>query len=319
MLQKRKIPASFSIVRRGSTTLWVKEGYKDIIQNAIFDTKPPHKRYADAPDMKFGRGSYLSIPVTGTGNSMERLIIRDYRHGGLFGKLFGGVFYNKARPLNELFINEYASQKGVLSAEVIAVIKKRLWGLFYKANFITKEISGAVDIAQFLKESPLMYIQKSKKTIISALARSIRNMHDAGIYHADLHIKNILLEKKLNGEFTIYIIDLDKSVICPALNMNQRIKNLLRLGRSLEKMRWLADKDAKKNRNNSFSTEGEMKQVSVDQKINSISKTDRIRFLKFYLLYNNALDRDWKVYVRQYQSHHSLHKLWWRVLGLSGK
>ncbi|UJS18720.1 MAG: lipopolysaccharide kinase InaA family protein [Candidatus Jettenia sp.] len=347
MLQKQKIPASFSIIRRGGTTILVRAGYKETILNIVFDTKPVHERYADTPNIKSGRGSYVSVPVTGY--SGERLIIRDYRHGGLFGKLLGGIFCNKSRPFNEFSLHEYASQKGVLSAEVIAVTKRRVWGLFYKANFITKEISGAVDIAQFLKESSLLYIQESKKSIISALARSIRNMHDAGIYHADLHIKNILLKSDSRDEFTVYIIDLDKSVIFPTFPINERIKNLLRLDRSLEKIRWLTDKDAKKNRNNSFlklhlkggrdsMKQGfsdkkyqcdalisqdvageEIKAVSLGQKIKLISKTDRVRFLKMYLRYNNTLDRDWKACIRQYQSHHSLHKLWWQILGLSGK
>src|SRR5574337_1208829 len=91
---------------------------------------------------------------------------------------------------------------------------------------------------QLLKESPSRFIQKSKKSVIYALVRLIRNMHDAGIYHADLHLKNILLKGDSNGEFNAYIIDLDKSVVLNELNIDQRIKNLLRLDRSIEKLRW---------------------------------------------------------------------------------
>ena len=34
--------------------------------------------------------SYLSVPITE--NSTERFVIRDYRHGGLLGKLFWRSF-----------------------------------------------------------------------------------------------------------------------------------------------------------------------------------------------------------------------------------
>ena len=329
MSQKLKIPASFAIVKRGNTTLFVKEKYKESILRIVLDKEFLHKS-GNNTQVKFGRGSYLSVPITE--HSAERFVIRDYRHGGLLGKLFGGVFLNGNRPLNEICISETAFQRGVPSAEVIAITKRRLWGIFYKAKFISKEIDGAVDIIEFLKKSSPEFIQRYKKPIIFALVKLIRNMHDAGIYHADLHLKNILLKKDSNGEFTAYIIDLDKSVVLNKLDINQRIKNLLRLDRSLEKLRWLSGETLMSksgrlfdnttikefgNHHVNVTTDADEAGVSLSQKIALISKTDRIRFFKAYMLFGTAIDRDWKVYIRQYYSHHTLHKFWWRVSGLS--
>jgi len=53
------------------------------------------------------------------------------------------------------------------------------------------------------------------------------------------------------------------------------------------------------------------------QKIASISRTDRLRFFKAYMLFDSAIDKNWKMYIRRYYSHHSLHKFWWRVSGFS--
>ena len=311
MSQKLKIPASFAIVKRGNTTLFVKEKHKESILRIVLEKEFLHKS-GNNTQVKFGRGSYLSVPMTE--NSTERFIIRDYRHGGLLGKLFGGVFLNGNRPLKELFTSETASQRGVPSAEVIAIAKRRLWGLFYKAKFISKEIDGAVDMVEFLKKSSPEFIQTYKKPVIFALVKLIRNMHEAGIYHADLHLKNVLLKKDSTGKFTAYIIDLDKSVVLDKLDIQQRIRNLLRLDRSLEKLRWLSGKDYKSNVPVSLDDKpGE----SLNQKIATISKTDRIRFFKAYMLFDSAIDKNWKMYIRQYPSHHSLHKFWWRVSGLS--
>src|SRR3989304_33497 len=261
MSQKLKIPASFAIVKRGNTTLFVKEKHKESILRIVLDKEFLHKS-GNNTQVKFGRGSYLSVPMTE--NSTERFIIRDYRHGGLLGKLFGGVFLNGNRPLKELFTSETASQRGVPSAEVIAIAKRRLWGLFYKAKFISKEIDGAVDMVEFLKKSSPEFIQTYKKPVIFALVKLIRN--------------------------------------------------LLRLDRSLEKLRWLSGKDYKSNVPVSLDDKpGE----SLNQKIATISKTDRIRFFKAYMLFDSAIDKNWKMYIRQYPSHHSLHKFWWRVSGLS--
>ncbi|GAN34799.1 MAG: hypothetical protein DYG83_08860 [Candidatus Brocadia sp. AMX2] len=338
-----KEPRGFSIVKREDTTFFVKEEYKETILSIPLDKNFSRIGKRADTNRKYGRGIYLSVPDSK--NSGERFVIRNYRHGGLLGKLFGGIFYDGNRPLNELQINEIAARKGIPSAEVIAVAKRKLWGLFYKADFISKEISGAVDIVQFLKESPLTFIQKSKKSIIFELVRLIRHMHDAGIYHADLHLKNILLKDDTNGEFHAYIIDLDKSVVSRELSIEQRIKNLLRLDRSLEKLRWFSgiikttQKDTSASGNppqfpfsgEEFSAEthsykvavpqsnwsGErMISASMKQKIRLISKTDRVRFLKGYTSYDDTLDKDWKRHIRQYYSHHTMHKLWWRALDL---
>ncbi|MFH0814458.1 MAG: lipopolysaccharide kinase InaA family protein, partial [Pseudomonadota bacterium] len=60
-------------------------------------------------------------------------------------------------------------------------------------------------------------------------------MHEVGISHGDLHLKNILLQINDPQEINIYIIDFDKSSATSQLNENKRIQNLLRLNRSVEK------------------------------------------------------------------------------------
>ena len=88
MSQTLKIPASFAIVKR-NTTLFVKEKHKKYPPHCFWIKEFLHKS-GNNTQVKFGRGSYLSVPMTE--NSSERFVIRDYRHGGLLGKLFGGVF-----------------------------------------------------------------------------------------------------------------------------------------------------------------------------------------------------------------------------------
>ncbi|WP_169703572.1 lipopolysaccharide kinase InaA family protein [Candidatus Kuenenia stuttgartensis] len=97
-------------------------------------------------------------------------------------------------------------------------------GHFYSANFISKEIAGAVDLIDFLNEQPAVDVH-SKKSVIFTLAKLIRKMHDAGIYHADLHLKNMLLKKISGGTFEAYIIDLDKSTVWRQLTIGKRMKN----------------------------------------------------------------------------------------------
>jgi len=325
MTRLSKIPSTFLSDTVGEVTVVVKARYKEAIHHTLSRMEHLYGKGDDA-SRKFGRGVCLSVPVKE--DSTERFVIRDYRHGGLLGKLLGGVFCGGNRPLNEVYVNEIALQKGVPSAEVIAITKKKLCGLFYRANFITREISGAVDVLQFLQETPLEAIQRSKHAIIHALVKLIRDMHDAGIYHADLHLKNILLKQDALGDFSAYIIDLDKSFVVDKLTVEQRMKNLLRLNRSIDKVRWfsgqmLTDDGLTRKQNASPQLPNDKREepvkgrgIRLEKKMDLISQIDRIRFFKSYMTHGNTIDMDWKKHVRQYHSPYYLHKLWWRVLDL---
>ncbi|MBI5309099.1 MAG: hypothetical protein HZB37_12425 [Planctomycetes bacterium] len=320
-----KIPPTFLSDTVGDVTVFVKEQYKEAIHHTLSRMEHLYGKDDDT-NRKFGRGVCLSVPVKE--DSAERFVIRDYRHGGLLGKLLGGVFCDGNRPLNEVYVNEIALQKGVPSAEVIAITKKKLYGLFYRANFITREISGAIDVLQFLQETPLETIRRSKHAIIHALVKLIHDMHNAGIYHADLHLKNILLKQDDPGAFSAYIIDLDKSFIVDKLTVEQRMKNLLRLNRSIDKIRWFSGQTItndspthKKNTSSRFANDkgedaAKGRGILLEKKMDLISKIDRIRFFKSYMTHGNRIDTNWKKYVRQYHAPYFFHKLWWRVLDL---
>ena len=323
MTSVSKIPPTFLSHTVGGVTIVVKARYKEAIQ-CILSRLVPLRDSGNNTGKKFGRGVCLSVPVEE--GSAERFVVRDYRHGGLLGKLFGRVFCDGDRPLHEVCINEIALQRGVPSAEVIAVTKKKLCGPFYRANFITREITGAVDLLQFIQETPLEAVQRSKRAIISALVKLIRTMHDAGIYHADLHLKNILLKQDAAEVFTAYIIDLDKSFVADKLTVEQRMKNLLRLNRSIDKIRWffgqtITNDVPTHNENASFRPSNDNKMdtakgrgVRLEKKMDLISKTDRMRFFKSYMTHGNTVDTDWKKSIRRRHTQYFLHKLWWRVL-----
>ena len=58
----------------------------------------------------------------------------------------------------------------------------------------------------------------------------IKEMHNAGIFHADLQLRNILVEND-----TVLLIDFDNASVHSKLSLLQRQRNLLRLKRSFIK------------------------------------------------------------------------------------
>jgi hypothetical protein len=107
-------------------------------------------------------------------------------------------------------------------------------------------------------------------------------MHEAGIYHGDLNLKNIILQTTDPLNIKGYLIDFDKSFARSYLRENLRIRNLLRLNRSAEK----------------FKNQGL-----------PIRRTDALRFLLAYFQNPQDFKTRFKNLNIQYKRHMRFHRL----------
>jgi serine/threonine protein kinase len=119
----------------------------------------------------------------------------------------------------------------------MGAIHHRISFPFYQAYFLSLEIPRAMNLAQYLEQIGPNPSRKNlflkRKTIRSA-GLLIRQFHQAGFFHRDLQIKNILV----TGD-QLLLIDFDRSYRKPALSIQERMGNLLRLNRSAEKWKRL--------------------------------------------------------------------------------
>lgn len=288
-------PKHFSVTQNGNDMYLLNERYKYPLMRQTIMESPAEVR-AGGENVFYGRGTHLVLPVSDLKD--RRLVIRHYRHGGLWGRLVGDVLWGHGRPLKELVVAEGALERDIDTAEVVALRFRRLFGPLCRADIFTLEISGADDLIAFLCKLPASEILSQKKELIKCVVRAVKRLHDSGILHADLHLKNILLKK--NEINKVYIIDLDKSELCPnatgaGLLIDQRMGNILRLDRSVEKfMAWRPD-------------------------LRLITRADRLRFLKLYLEEPGSREvRNWKAVARRYATHHRAHRFWWKLLKRAG-
>ena len=73
-----------------------------------------------------------------------------------------------------------------------------------------------------------------ERGLLGEAGRAVRRLHDAGVAHADLHPKNLLRD----GVGRVLILDLDKAFDgSGTLSDEMRLRNLVRLGRAVEKHR----------------------------------------------------------------------------------
>ena len=307
-----ELPAYFSTLNKGKVTLHIKKEYENRMSDQDIDglfnlckELSPVSNHADKNELNNsyqGRSTCKTLLMESLGD--ESYIVREYWHGGMVGKIFKDLFCDGMRPVRELSVCEAASKGGIKTTEIIAIIKCKVFGPLYKFRLITKEITESIDLIDLLLhsgESPRRLLSgenqlfEQKKQIINELAKAVNDMHNVGIFHADLHLKNILVKSDPGGGVHVYIIDLDKSKQYEKISLQRKMKNIMRLDRSVVKMR-------RKNRelfNETF----------------PVSKTDRIRFFKKYIELDSEAVKPLRYYLQSYNNTHAFHKLWWRMGG----
>lgn len=184
---------------------------------ALFSPGPAKIRLKTAE----GRGEAIFYEHQGLS-----LVLKHYHRGGLVAKLNNDRYLRRrleyTRSFKEWRLLSQLQAFGLPAPVPVAasVIKK---GLFYRADLVTREITGVTTLADLLMEKTL-----DQKTW-QAIGSCIQSFHDRDVYHADLNARNILV-----GDSNIYLIDFDKGAI-RYLGDAWKASNLTRLKRSLLK------------------------------------------------------------------------------------
>ena len=174
-----------------------------------------------------GRGSAWFI-----GAPFGPVVLRRYFRGGWAAKLsHEHYFYTtvaRSRPFREFnLLNELHQLNLPVPKPVAAYCEHH--GIFSSGALITGRIDGAQTLIDWLAQASTNYEQWIK--VWPAVGRCIKQFHDAGVWHADLNARNILLDR----DFKVFLIDFDRARFTPGHPVSSK-NNLARLKRSLVKL-----------------------------------------------------------------------------------
>lgn len=153
----------------------------------------------------------------------QGIFIKQIRYWGMQSvlKTLGkGNAYREGRMILEL------ERRGIPVPEVLAFGTHRARGLLRRDILVTKEVTNGISLADFIKNNYTQLDFREKSQLIKNFALFIKTLHETGIFHADLHIGNILINKN-NGENNFVILDLDRVRIkSTSLSQKQSAANL---------------------------------------------------------------------------------------------
>lgn len=156
-------------------------------------------------------------------------VLRHYHRGGLISRFvderYLWISEDTTRSFAEFaLLNELHTQGLPVPRAMAACYQRR--GVTYRAAIMTERLENTVSLAQAIGQAGPASIN-----LIAPVAATIRQLHDANVYHADLNAHNILVDDKRK----IWLIDFDKSAR-KTMSQALREQSLERLGRSLEKL-----------------------------------------------------------------------------------
>ncbi len=239
-------PSSFSsdgfiLVRDGAKTACVQQAESLAIAEALL------YGVGCEPAGIGGRGTLRRFPC-GDSNG----IIRVYQRGGAMRRFLRNQYLLRNRALRELEIHQFVFANGLPTPEPLGACWARC-GLWFRGAIATRELD-AVTLLQYLgdgrddNEVEKVRLEAggtatciSSSVLLQSCGKAFRQMHDLGVYHADLHVGNVLVNarkkrsRRASSPNEVYVIDFDKAFAAKRLTPLQRAQNLFRFRRSLEK------------------------------------------------------------------------------------
>lgn len=280
------LPEGFERREDQKTLLIVRSELADAVQKALFPLRQAWARMSQRRFSARGRTGVVSFAL---GVGRPAMMARRYAHGGLFAAVGRDLYWGPARAIEELLVAEMAYRAGVRVPMPIGIIAQPVKGPLWRLIYLSAEVGDSEDMVHYccrLGEYPAETAAGEKRGVLLEAARQIRKMHDLGIHHADLHLKNLLLRRRPIGPPEVFIIDFDRAEKGEPLAPQARAANLKRLARSVRKLR-VADE--------------------------VLTAWDRVRFLRDYL--DGLPDRRalLRLWAKKLAAGGVSHEVWWTM------
>ncbi|NNE06767.1 MAG: 3-deoxy-D-manno-octulosonic acid kinase [Xanthomonadales bacterium] len=172
-----------------------------------------------------GRGNTVFVATP-----FGRAALREYRRGGWPARvsrdryLFLG--FQRSRPFREFHLLARLFVDGLPVPAPLAARCER-HGMYYRGALMTRLLPDTTTLAEWLLNP-----HHHGEALLECVGRVIRTFHAGGVDHADLNVRNILVNA---DDQAVYLVDFDRSTYRPGHRVNGD-KNIRRLERSVQKL-----------------------------------------------------------------------------------
>jgi len=148
----------------------------------------------------------------------KRIFLKRDRTKGWFESLKYLILPSKARK--EWFIADQLHRRNLAVPRPLGWMEKVHQGMVQESYYLSEAVGSGIS---FIEDC-----SKSRDPLIGELAKMVKKVHKAGLFHGDLHAGNFLWDGN-----RFYLADLHSAKITRGLSLSQRLWNLAHLFHSL--------------------------------------------------------------------------------------
>jgi serine/threonine protein kinase len=147
-----------------------------------------------------------------------------------------------SQAMREWLISRFLSQQGILTPEPLGMLERGKHGVLKESFFVAEALEEARDLLDFCKNRFHGSDQKEEKNqILRLLAKTVRKIHDSGLFHKDFHGGNFLITDE--GSPSLYLVDFHQTRKQLKVSRAKRLWNIAQIFSFLD---FMLDNEAKK-------------------------------------------------------------------------
>lgn len=224
------VPAGYETRRERGATVVALPSVIEEVRSCIGQAGSLYAAAAAAGVQAFtGRGAAWRLP-----HPAGDWVVRHYRRGGAIARLLrdGYLRTGEPRPLRELRVSALVRARGVETPEVLAAVVYPD-GILYRGDLATRYIADSCDLAEVTLGEAAADLEEGSAAWRAA-GDLLRAAFAAGVEHADLNMRNILIA---GAPPRALLLDLDRAVVRDrAVDESARARMIERLHRSRRKL-----------------------------------------------------------------------------------
>lgn len=301
---------------KNGTEWTVRDGYEnipDMFNPDDFLSNLNGKRYTLVKENRVR--SVISMPESGI--NANGIYIKYFKRGG-FKEYIKHLFVpTKART--EWEVGNALRSNDIKTALPLAISEGKR-GLL----MVTETVTNSEELMEFFTANYVSFLSEGKefekRMLLNKLAVFIRDIHEKGFCHYDLHAGNILIkfnkEQNVTG-YDLYLMDLHRVKIFKSVSTNKRIFNLAQIFNSLSSIMTMSDKFdfIRSYGDSAFGNVTDKKELvrQIDEQSSKIRnihyRSRRKRCLKESSVFSRRMIANMKMFFRKGYDTDSLHEL----------
>jgi tRNA A-37 threonylcarbamoyl transferase component Bud32 len=204
----------FKKVRTADLQGWMREDVLPLLSSTFFEDPVSYCRERGAESIKQSRWRWAAILTFPYG---EKIFLKRDRTKDWFEST--KYLFLPTRARKEWFVAYQSQKRNLKIPKPVGWMEKGHWGLVSESYYLSEAVGSGISLVDLVPGA---------RFPLEELVKIVREIHQAGLFHKDLHVGNFLWDGQ-----SLFLTDLHRAEIGKAVSLRRRLWNLSHLFHSL--------------------------------------------------------------------------------------